>query len=82
MRTSLVIMFLCLVISNLISQNIYKKGLVAHYKFNKQSKRDSTKVLDETKSNNGKIIGSVFYEHDRFNNPCGALFFDGNVTAP
>jgi hypothetical protein len=79
MKIFLTILLAWTIISNALSQNSLKEGLIAHYNFNKHHLKDSTKVLDETKSNNGKIIGNIIYESDRFNNPCGALFFDGDT---
>jgi len=79
MKILLVFMLSWTIISNIISQNTLRDGLVAHYRFNRHTLKDSTKVIDETTFNNGKIIGKVFYENDRYNNPCAALFFDGST---
>ncbi len=79
MKILLVSILTWTIISNIIAQNTLSDGLVAHYRFNRHTLKDSTKVIDETTINNGKIIGKVFYENDRFNNPCAALFFDGST---
>ncbi|MCC6816678.1 MAG: LamG domain-containing protein [Saprospiraceae bacterium] len=79
MKIFLTILLAWTITSNALSQKSLKEDLIAHYKFNKHHLKDSTKVFDETKSNNGKIIGNIIYESDRFNNPCGALFFDGDT---
>lgn len=61
------------------SQYELNKGLIAYYMFNKTDLKDSTIIIDETTNNNGKLIGVTSYTNDRFNNPCGALFFNGNT---
>jgi len=54
-------------------------GLVAHYNFNRDLKRDSTRIFDQSSHNNhGTVMGATSYTDDRFGVPCSALWFDGS----
>lgn len=73
MRTNL-FLFLFLLGLNPILLNAQgpKKGLVAHYLFNGDTKDVSGNL------NHGYITGGVFSTKDRFNNECGAMQFNGS----
>ncbi|MEQ1747511.1 MAG: LamG domain-containing protein, partial [Saprospiraceae bacterium] len=60
-------------------------GLVAHYPFNRDLQKDSTRIYDQSKyGNHGTVMGTAAYVPDRFGVPCSALWFDGStyVTVP
>lgn len=73
MKTNL-FLFLFLIGLNPVLLNAQgpKKGLVAHYLFNGDTKDASGNL------NHGYITGGVFSTKDRFNNECGAMKFNGS----
>lgn len=61
------------------------KGLIAHYKFNRDPAKDSLIIFDASSyRNHGEIYGGVSYTEDRYGNGCSALWFDGRgyVSVP
>ena len=68
------LLFLFLIGLNPILSNAQgpKKGLVAHYLFNGDTKDASGNL------NHGYVTGGVFSTKDRFNNECGAMKFNGS----
>ena len=49
-------------------------GLVAHYDFNRDVRKDSTRIYDQSSNrNHGTVLGTVLYTPDRFGVPCSAL---------
>lgn len=67
------------------AQGLPSLGLVAHYNFNRDMTKDSSRIYDVSGNRNyGTVMGTVNYSTDRFGVPCSALAFDGQsyVTVP
>jgi len=70
---------------NVSSAQLPTKGLIAHYKFNRDPNKDSLTVFDAgSYRNHGEMYGGVSYTEDRYGNGCSALWFDGRgyVSVP
>jgi hypothetical protein len=67
------------------AQSLPRSGLIAHYNFNRDMAKDSSRIFDLSgNQNHGTVMGTVNYATDRFGVPCSALSFDGQsyVTVP
>ncbi|MFM9948943.1 MAG: LamG domain-containing protein [Saprospiraceae bacterium] len=79
------ILLLMLILSSASFAQLPGAGLVAHYNFNRELNKDSTRVYDMSGNrNHGSMLGYLSYTPDRYGVPCSALYFDGSsyVTIP
>lgn len=74
MKIYLIGLILLVFQSALAQQN----GLIAHYKFDKESNQNSGTISDNSSNNNhGQMYGGLKYAEDRFGVGCSAMDFDG-----
>lgn len=75
------IFILCTALSvNFIFGQMPTSGLIAHYNFNRDANKDTSRLYDISGNrNHGTILGSIHYTPDRFGVGCSALFFDGQT---
>ena len=81
MKLQIVLLYLVFLMAKSFAQ-VPSQGLVAYYNFNRDLKKDSTRLFDFSgHKNHGTIVGYTDYAMDRHGVGCSALFFDGSTYA-